>query len=209
MNISFGSNYFIKQKSDFPFRVLDDIFYGTNFEAQESQEFYPSKQSCETGIFSEIIINSPDKYDDFIESILMQNNVRYNKVTISEALDLDSISSRMIVEPDCEESYMLVEMDVSKLDKYLKEDGVSYIEPNGANGIGDRYNQAYEFFKTGKEIHAPRLSLRNIGSQLYISIQDGRHRFARLRDMGMEKIPVAIPNETLSIAEKFELLYSK
>ena len=206
MNISFGSNYFIKQKKDFPFGVLDEIFNGTNFQVQESQKFYPLEQSCQTGIFSEIIINSPDEYDDFIESILMQNNVCYNKVAISEALDLDSISSRMIVEPDCERSYMLVEIDVSKLDKYLKEDGVSYIEPNGTNGIDDRYNQAYEFFKTGKEIHAPRLALRNIGSQLYISIQDGRHCFACLRDMGMKKIPVAIPNETLSIAKKFGLL---
>ena len=93
-----------------------------------------------------------------------------------------------------------------KLTELFKKDGISYIEPKGGNGIGNRYSRVIEYLKTGQPIDATLVYLNKRYDGLSASIGDGRHRFAVLRDMGMKKIPVALHNESIELAREYGLI---
>lgn len=204
MNISFGSNYLINQGHNFPYNALAQIERLEGLEA--SQEFCPFKEACETNIFSKITLNSPDEYDEEIERILISNNINFSKTTVEEALNLENIKSRMMLDPDFSDSHKLVLISTDTLNELFKKDSTSYLEPFGANGEERGYENFCKYLKTGKKIYAPMVTINNFNDKLSASISDGRHRFAVLRDMGMEAIPVAIPNYSVEIAKSYGLL---
>jgi len=71
-----------------------------------------------------------------------------------------------------------------------------YLEPGGEgpNYIGDRYQRAQDFLESGKPMHAPEVTVSPEGT---IHFDDGRHRFAAMRDSGMEHVPLAMDAESL------------
>jgi hypothetical protein len=91
--------------------------------------------------------------------------------------------------------YSLVEVDVSKLNDSWKKDDSFYI-PRGGGGKSGKpgaYKNAKEFIRkqkaAGNPVHAPRVSVDRKGN---VSIGDGRHRTAVLRDGGAKKIHVTV-----------------
>lgn len=82
----------------------------------------------------------------------------------------------------------LVEVNLSKLNDAWKKDNL-YLPKDKSNDIGGRRESFREFLKTGKNVNAPRAYLTRSGS---VSIEDGRHRTATLRDMGKRTIVVAV-----------------
>jgi len=76
-----------------------------------------------------------------------------------------------------------------------------YLEPGGEgpNYIGDRYQQAQDFLESGKPMYAPEVTVREDGT---IHFDDGRHRFAAMRDRGMSDVPLAMDDESLANLQK-------
>ncbi len=98
---------------------------------------------------------------------------------------------------------VLVAVDPKKLDEVWKNDSGFYIGPGGAGQIGDRYPRFQQWLKDnpGTPIKAPIVSwdpYNNIPS-----FTNGRHRFSVLRDMGAQKVYLAVPKEDVAIFQKF------
>lgn len=204
MTISFGSNYFINQKSGFPYIVLDKIESMKNVEV--SQDFCSPSESFKTGVFSKITVNAPDSLDNKIERLLISNNINFSKSSIKDALNLKNILSRIELEPELRSTHKLVLLDVKTLDDLFKKDGLSHIKPQGANALNNRYNEFCDYLRSGKKIYATRVTFNEFNGELSASISNGRHRFAVLRDMGMEKMPVALSKDSIEVAKKHGLL---
>ncbi len=206
-NVSFGSNYRLDAGKNFPDDIIDKLYKYERKGAEITTEFVPFKEAMQTGIYERINVSAPDKYDGEIETLLLSKGIDFHKQTKKEALDLENIKSRIQLSRLSEmQGCHLVEIDTQKLDELFKKDGMSYIEPNGKNGIGNRYQNVGEYLKTGQNIDATQVVLNEYDGDLTASILDGRHRFAYLRDLGMEKIPVAIDKDSFKTAQKYGLI---
>lgn len=105
--------------------------------------------------------------------------------------------------------YKLVTVDVGALDKSWSQNW-GYIEKGGGSETpGSAKEGSYEFQKTqyesGKTQEAPRVHVDKNGR---VEFEDGRHRFAAMRDLGDKQITVAMDKESRQNAEKHGLLTS-
>ena len=201
--VSFGSNYSFNIGKNFPYEVQDKLgmyeIMGTGVQVRE--EFTPFQEAVKTGVFANMTVTAPDKYDGEIETLLLSRGIDFHKQTFKEALDLENIKSRIqLSEDDKYFGYKLVEIDTDTLNKLFIEDECSYILPNGINGIFDRYKNVGEYLKTGQKIDATQVCFSEKNGKLAASISDGRHRFAYMRDLGMKSIPVAVDKKSYEIA---------
>lgn len=100
------------------------------------------------------------------------------------------------------EDYTLMEVPTAKIDAgWAKEGPAFYIPPGGGGAeIGGRLPAAKQFIESGQAIEAPRVSMAENGR---IAFEDGRHRFAVLRDAGDETTAVMVPHEQVG---QFEAL---
>ena len=207
--VSFGSNYKFNIGKNFPYEVQEKLglyeIKGSGVKVYE--EFTPFQEAVKTGVFASMIVSAPDKYDGEIETLLLSRGIDFHKQTFKEALSLDNIKNRIQVsEDDKYWGYQLVEIDTDILNQLFIEDGNSYIEPSGTNGIGDRYIGVEKYLKTGQKIDATRVHFSEEDGKLTAKIGDGRHRFAYMRDLGMKSIPVAIDKKSYEIAVKHGLV---
>lgn len=207
-NVSFGSNYKFNIGHDFPYEVMDKIGrHEIQGNATVSQKYPSFQESCKTGVFAEVTVSVPDKLDADIESILASKGIKFSKLTTKEALDPENIKNRIqLSELDKRHNCFLVDINTKAMDKLFKENGLAYIEPNGTNGIGERYKRVGEFLRTGKNIDATRVVLGEKAGKLTASILDGRHRFAYMRDLGMKEIPLSMDEDSYNLAIKHGLI---
>lgn len=206
-NISFGSNYRFGIGSDYPGAVMNKLACYQRDGAVIATEFLPLHESMQTGIYENVLISAPDKFDGEIETLLLSNGIDFHKQTKEEALDLENIKNRIqLSDLDKIRDAYLIELDVKKLNELFKQDDISYIEPNGTNGIGSRYKDVGEYLKTGQNIDAVRVILNERSGNLAACIADGRHRFAYLRDMGMKTMPVCLDKDSFKLAAKHGLV---
>jgi hypothetical protein len=99
-----------------------------------------------------------------------------------------------------------VVVDVGKVDAALARDAGYHVGPGGTGAaIGGRYGEFQRFLARAKAedvaIEQPRAVIDRAGE---ISLPDGRHRFAVLRDLGARMIPVSVRR---SIAARLRRLY--
>ncbi|MBB6428150.1 hypothetical protein [Sphingopyxis sp. JAI128] len=87
-----------------------------------------------------------------------------------------------------EEPDAVVWIDIKRIDAaWALTD--QYIVPGGANGQDSRYQKVGEWFAGNRHCAMPFASFCEIGFQF----TDGRHRFAWLRDQGVETMPFQVP----------------
>ena len=178
--------------SDSAYFVFDDY---TSYQKQR-----------ETGIIQEITISADDKYDEFIESKLKQANINFVKQSKKDSLNPDNIYNRLILSEN-NPSDTLISLDTKKVDELFKKDEGFYISKNAESGaISRRYEDVKKFLETGKEIHASKVYLREENDELFLYFQDGRHRYAVMRDMGMDKIKFSLDEDSLKLAYKYGLV---
>jgi hypothetical protein len=92
-------------------------------------------------------------------------------------------------------------VNTDKFENAFKKDETGYIGKGGTeNAIGKRYQGVEEFLKTAPSMRASEAHVRPNGS---IVFGDGRHRFAFLRDQGLDKIPISMDAESIKNAKKF------
>jgi hypothetical protein len=105
----------------------------------------------------------------------------------------------------------LIAIDTGKLDaawlNSQTEFGISQYIGEGGTGAGEitpeRYARFGEFQKTASNIEA---SVVDVDNQGRVSFQNGRHRFAYMRDKGVASIPVVMDAESRANAQKFEYI---
>ena len=206
-NISFGSNYKINVGNNFPNEALDKIY---NYEFKGGKiysQFTDIEEAQKTHIYEKMNVCIPDEHDIDFETYLISKGINFKKETTKEAMDIENIKGRIeLSKQQKARNYVLVEIDTNKFNELFKQNGISYISPNGTNGIGNRYKKFEEYLKTGQPITATDVNVNVFNGKLSTSINDGRHRFAYLRDMGMNKIPIAMSKESYQNAKEFGLI---
>lgn len=84
--------------------------------------------------------------------------------------------------------YKRVTVSVETLDKAWTE---LRVEAGGKDGIGDRYRDAKKFLSENSNVRMSEVTVRRNGTIIF---NDGRHRFAVLRDSGRKEIDVLMRN---------------
>lgn len=91
-------------------------------------------------------------------------------------------------------------------DKAFSKTKWQYVGKKGEGGIEGRYEKFANWVKDAESMHASDVSVNKDGGVIF---GDGRHRYAYLRDEGVEKIPVSMDKESIKHAEKHGYLTSK
>jgi len=127
------------------------------------------------------------------------------KQYLIEKLDLPEI----VIDPAVKHNQRMVILDVDKFDSMWKTDPDFYVGPGGTgSAIAGRYDRFKEFLKNGDgygpvPIFASQSYVRKDG---VVGFNNGRHRFAVLRDMGIKKIPVSMGSESIRNARLLGLI---
>lgn len=158
--------------------------------------------------YDKLFIYTPDKYDGRMRRLLNALKIEFMIIPQSKSLTDENIISRLILSDADEDSGLkLKTVNIKKLDKELQKNPDCYVGKNGANGSGLKYDRFKRFLDTNQQIVAPRIYLRKYqDGSITTHINDGRHRFAVLRDMGLTQIPVSIDDESISLAKEINLL---
>ncbi|MGZ6045671.1 MAG: hypothetical protein ACXWNW_14175 [Isosphaeraceae bacterium] len=103
---------------------------------------------------------------------------------------------------------VLIKADVARVEESLAKDTGFHVGQGGKgeSAVKGRYEQAREFIEKAKADGTPVNAIElSLGKDDGLHVEDGRHRFAVLRDLGATLIPVAVPKDQ---AAKFRQLYS-
>lgn len=107
---------------------------------------------------------------------------------------------------DEKEGYKLVNIDVAKFDAAFKKDPTFYIGPDGTGGINGRYGRVKQFMTDNSTFEASSVVVNADGS---VGFQNGRHRYAVLRDAANQVIPVAMDEASIENAKEAGFLVTK
>ena len=89
------------------------------------------------------------------------------------------------------------------IDKFMIQGGglhADMTQKKTENAIKNRYKGVEEFLKTAPSMIASEAYVKPNGSVVF---GDGRHRFAYLRDQGLDKIPISMDKESIKNAKKY------
>jgi len=100
----------------------------------------------------------------------------------------------------------LANVDTAKADRAWASDS-GYVSPGGAGGIGDRYQQAKAGLGDTSKMEAPSAAMvPGPGGAPQMRFNDGRSRFAAMRDAGDKSINVAMDAESRAFAAQHGML---
>lgn len=147
--------------------------------------------------------------DDKIETMLLNKGIKFERTSFGKLLNSpESIKERVVLSPEEKaRGFKLVEINRTEFDSKYEFFGFAYVG-NRITGISqpERTERFEKYLKTGKKIYAPVVFIRDEGNYPEIAFEDGRHRYAYMRDIGMKGIPVAMNEESIKAAKKFGLL---
>ena len=99
---------------------------------------------------------------------------------------------------------VLTHINPEKFDKAFAQTS-NYVGENGEGGIGNRYKEFGNFVKKADSIRASNVYIKPNGVPVF---GDGRHRYAYLRDQGVQKIPMSMDKESVENAKKHGYLHN-
>ena len=151
-----------------------------------------------------------DNYDsdDEIETMLSNNGIKFTRTSFAKLLDsTDSVKERVVLsQEEKARGFKLVEVDRLNFDMKYEDYGFAYIGTGTNVSQPERMDRFEEYLKTGKKILAPIVFIRDNGKHPEITFEDGRHRYAYMRNMRMKGIPLAMNEESIKVAKKYGLL---
>jgi hypothetical protein len=123
-----------------------------------------------------------------------------SRKTVLSELEAKLAAAAMPASPD--ERVLLV--DVAKVDTLWAQEPDFHIAPaaSGANFKLDRAKAFASSLKPGSEFKAPQLGV----SKDSLGFEDGRHRFAAMRDLGLKTVPVSMDKQSAQNARARGLL---
>jgi hypothetical protein len=89
--------------------------------------------------------------------------------------------------------YKRVWVDIQKFEGTYQSEYGFYVGPHGLDGIAGKYEGVERFMASGDPVSLITVCMRDIDGRRFVSIYDGRHRFAWMRDHGALALPVAAP----------------
>ncbi len=157
---------------------------------------------------NEIYITVPDEMDTKTSKLLDKHLIHYYYFNALERLNTQDIYNRLkIDDSDRAYGYELIEINVNMLDKVLKQQPKYVGYKASGDGSYEKYCRFMRFLHTKHDIMPPRVSItKKTDGTPIICIDDGRHRFAVLRDIGMEKIPVMIDKKSIETGKEMGIL---
>jgi hypothetical protein len=94
--------------------------------------------------------------------------------------------------------------DVAKLDEKFAGEKDFYVGKGGTGAsIAGRYDRFGKWIETADSVEAPSIFVRKDGT---VGFGNGRHRYAWLRDQGLDKITVATDKESIAEARRLGIL---
>jgi hypothetical protein len=100
----------------------------------------------------------------------------------------------------------IAHINPEKFDKAFAKTDWQYVGEKGKGGIEGRYEKFANFVKDAPSMHASDVAVSKHGG---IVFGDGRHRYAYLRDEGVNPIPVSMDKESIMHAKKHGYLTDK
>jgi hypothetical protein len=98
----------------------------------------------------------------------------------------------------------IVHVNPETFDKAFQKSSWQYVGPEGEGGIKDRYKKFGDYVKTAKSATA---SNANVNKEGVITFGDGRHRYAYMRDQGLNKIPMSMDKQSIEHARRHGYLH--
>lgn len=155
-----------------------------------------------------LYIHSPYEKDEKTFKFLKRHKIPFNLLNEQECMTNKSINSRIVLSYEDEHfGNILADVNTKKLDKELSKNKDSYVGINGQNGSKEKYNRFKRYLKTNQPIDAPSIYLRKRkDGSIVVEVKDGRHRFAVLRDMGLENMKISIEKKSIELAKEINLI---
>lgn len=121
-----------------------------------------------------------------------------------ETLSIDGNTVELHIDMhDARAGYHLVYVDSDVFDTAFSKSANFYVGKYGENGIGKRYNQFGDWIKQSPSMIVSSVDVNKDGVVMFAN---GRHRYSYLRDNGINPIPVAMDNESIENAKKFNYI---
>lgn len=123
-------------------------------------------------------------------SLLDSLNQHINTVTVGD-------KTRSVVMPSNirHEGMSIVSVKTKPFDHSFSKNKDFYVGENGLHGIKERYPKFKEWFHADNDIpmETSKVNVDELGN---VSFDNGRHRYAYLRDNGVKHIPVTMDDES-------------
>lgn len=117
---------------------------------------------------------------------------RERRVIATEG-DSPGLPTIALSKPSIRKEHVLVTVDVGALDRAWASRAELYVGRGGKGGIGSRYADAMKFLRSKPpSMSASEVSIDARGVPIF---EDGRHRFAAIRDMGIRTVQIAVAPE--------------
>ena len=97
----------------------------------------------------------------------------------------------------------IVHVNPDTFDKAFQKSSWQYVGPKGEGGIKDRYSRFADYAKSAKSANASNAGVNKEG---VITFGDGRHRYAYMRDQGLDKIPMSMDKQSIEHARRYGYL---
>lgn len=208
---SFGALYTVKAQEN-PDKTDDIADLKTRCQYQSdgiSVYTETSEDNCGHKYSTTCFVGDNYADDDKIETMLINKGIEFNRTSFGKLLDSpENIKERIILSPeDKARGFKLIEIDRIEFDAKYEFFSFGYIG-NRMSSISqpEKTEKFKNYLKTGKKIHAPVIFINDKGNYPEIIFEDGRHRYAYMRDMRMNGIPVAMDEDSIKAAKKFGLL---
>ena len=128
---------------------------------------------------------------------------RHFNYLIESKIDIDGHTHKFVVDPMYDDEHTtLKSIPTHKIEQSFKNDIHYYVSKSGENSKQSkhRYEGFKEFLRSKpKEVHASSLHIHDDGK---VSFNNGRHRYAVMRDAGVSHIPVSLSKESLKNAKQ-------
>lgn len=183
--------------------LLKIIGSDLNYFEQDSLDW----EMMAKGIMSQAFLTVDDSYDSQIEALLKSRGIEFRKTSVKETLNKDNIALRIALTPFDESlGRKLALLNTDKLEECFQRSDFYIDKEELHNPLFGRCKKVFDFLKLNCQIHASSIVLKEKDDSLCAEFIDGRHRFCAMRDLGMEKIPVALSDESIQLAQKWGLL---
>ena len=98
----------------------------------------------------------------------------------------------------------IVHVNPKAFDKAFSKSSWQYVGPKGEGGIEGRDQKFADFAKDAPSVHASNADVNKEGG---ITFGDGRHRYAYLRDQGVQSIPMSMDKQSIQHARRHGYLH--
>lgn len=233
MNVSFGSTYTITATSHDKSSQLNGYLKMTDYCEKNNvnyvhEEGFIRNSSREVPRFwQSISVTVPDEQNATIEDFCNMHNIKFNKIDTENILEPEAILSR-IKEPPENSNMQKIHINAEKLEKLL-ENHENNFEHCKSDYKKYFHNKTDYMLKSGKPINAPCLNITpesgledtidyinkynsaNLNdNMLFIDLfqktTSPEHcLYFALRDLGMNKIPVYVNEDTAQLCQALEL----